>query len=267
MAKLRSGIDFTGRLGDLTAYRMKGCKHTILRRCGGPSKHRIKTDPKFETLRLNNVEFGIRAQATSVFTKMLLPHKKLSDYNYSNTVSARMKLLQDLDIENALGQRSLLFSKYPELWEGFSLNEVKGFDSLVFAPLVCTISRETLSARIEIPELIPEINLSKPEAWSLYRIQAAFGLLPDFVFQLSRSGYVPTVSKERIAPVIVTTPWQPCLSTAPATVLTMNLPTVDVPDGFALMVSIGICFGIPQNGSGKVLQSLTTGAAKVLAVR
>jgi hypothetical protein len=266
MAQLKDGINFTGRLGDFTAYRMKGCKNIILRRRGGVSARRMKSDPNFKTVWLNAKEFGARSKAMSVFVKMLKPHKTLGDYNYSNAISARMKLVQDLDTESVLGRRSILFSKHPEFWEGFSLNESRSFDLLIFAPLVCTISRDTMSARVEIPELIPNINTSVSSTLPLFRIQTALGLLPDFVFQDVKRGHVPSVAKDRIAPVLATTPWQPCLSTTPATTLEMKLPPIEINGGFALMVSIGICFGMPMNG-GRVLQIDDKGAAKVLAVR
>jgi hypothetical protein len=47
----------------------------------------------------------------------------------------------------------------------------------------------------------------------------------------------------------------------------MKLPAVPVTGGFALMVSVGICFGMPVNGAGKVLQLHDRGAAKVLMVK
>jgi hypothetical protein len=246
---------------------MKGVKQIILRKRGGPSAKRIRKDPKFKTVRLNGREFAARSKATAVFVRMLQSHKALADYNYCGAVASHMKVVQDLDTENDLGCRSILFSKHPDLWEGLSLNKKHAFDTQVSAPLVCTISRETLSARIAIPELVPDVNLLLPPgARSLFRIQAAFGLLPDFVYQDSRKRYVPSALKERIAPELTATAWMPCLSLSPATVLELKLPEIQVQGGFALMVSVGICFGVPLDLNGRVTQLKTGGAAKVLAV-
>jgi len=38
MAELLSGFEFTGRLGNITAYKMKGSDKIILRTRGGASK-------------------------------------------------------------------------------------------------------------------------------------------------------------------------------------------------------------------------------------
>jgi len=267
MAKLTNGFEFIGRLGDLTAYRMKGCKHIVLRRCGGPSARQIKNDPQFKTARLHATEFGARAKAISVFAKMLRPHKAVSDYNYSQAVGSHLKVLQGFDTINALGRRSILFSQYPEFWEGFSLNEKRSFDSMIYAPLQCTISRETLSARVEIPELMPNIHRSVPTSQGLFRIQAALGLLPDFVFREAANRHVPSVAKEHIAPATEATPWIPCRATSPAAVLELKLPAVPPVEGYALMVSVGICFGTPANLPDKVVQVENAGAAKMLAVK
>jgi len=266
MALLINGIDFIGRLGDITAYRMKGCKHTVLRRAGGPSAQQIKKDPAFKNVRLNGREFGGRAKAAAIFSKMLHPHKCLSNYNYWTEIASRLKVVQDLDKENALGQRSILFSRYADFWEGFPLNDANGFDSLVTAPVRCTLTRETLSAKIEIPALVPGVNLLLPESQALFRIQAALGILPDVVYQDARKGYVPAVSKERIAPAQTTTPWMPCRSESPVATLKLKLPEVLVNGGFALMVSIGIAFGAPIAGNRQVLPT-AGGAAKVLRVQ
>jgi hypothetical protein len=267
MALLRYGIDFTGRLGDITAYRMKGNPRTILRRCGGVSAERIRTDPKFGTVRLNGCEFGGRGKATSVFVKMLHPHKEQSDYSYGSEINSRMKRLQDLDKEHPLGQRSILFSRYPEFWNGFSLNAVRTFDNAVIAPVLCTIARETLSAQVEIPELVPQVNLAAKEWQSLFRIQAVLGVLPDLFYQNEHVGYVPTIPKETIAPVQQFTPWMSCWNKSPATVLKLELPALPVQEGFALMVSVGLCFGQPLSADGRdVLELRTGGAAKILRV-
>jgi hypothetical protein len=141
------------------------------------------------------------------------------------------------------------------------------YQSAVIAPVSCTISRETLSAQVEIPELHRQVNLMTKEWQSFFRIHAVLGVLPDFFYQNEHVGYVPTIPKETIAPVQQFTPWMSCWSRSPATLLEMKLPALPVQEGFALMVSVGLCFGQPLSADGRdVLELRTGGAAKILRV-
>ena len=48
MATLEGGIEFTGSVGMLSAYRIKGSDKIILRKKGGPKKKQVLTSQKFK---------------------------------------------------------------------------------------------------------------------------------------------------------------------------------------------------------------------------
>lgn len=58
MATLEGGIEFTGSVGMLSAYRMKGSDKIILRKKGGPKKKQVLTSQKFKRTRENMAEFS-----------------------------------------------------------------------------------------------------------------------------------------------------------------------------------------------------------------
>ena len=58
MARLTGNFDFTGKLGNISAYKINGTGKTVLRTKGGASKHKIKHHPAFINTRRNNAEFG-----------------------------------------------------------------------------------------------------------------------------------------------------------------------------------------------------------------
>ena len=66
MATLDSLITFLGRLGNITAYRMKGCDKIILHTRGGAKKDSIKNDPRHSNQRRSYTEFGGRGTAISI---------------------------------------------------------------------------------------------------------------------------------------------------------------------------------------------------------
>jgi len=65
MAKLISGLSFTGSLSNLSAYKMRGHDGIIVRTKGGPSKEKIKESPSFLVTGCNNMEFGDHSTAAS----------------------------------------------------------------------------------------------------------------------------------------------------------------------------------------------------------
>jgi hypothetical protein len=265
MALLKGKIDFTGKLGDLSAYRMKGIERTVVRAKGGPSAEQIKNDPEFQNVRHNNDEFGGRAKAMSMMTVLLLPQKPLADFNYSNDISSMLKKVQELDTESLWGQRQIEFTKAPALWEGFSMNRKTNFETFARVPIACSLSRETLSAQIDIPALIPGVTLNAPSWRPLYCIQAALGVLPDYLYIPGRK-YEPTIPRNEIAAYRLSTDWAASSAGSDAASLQISIPHL-VPGtrAFSLMLSIGIRFGTPGVG-GTVEQMENAGAAKILAM-
>src|SRR5205085_685492 len=123
MAQMDSGFNFTGPLGNVSAYRMKGVDKVILRSKGGPTKERIKSDPRFRVTRLNNSEFGGRSKASKLIRRMFWPLQSVADFNLAGPLTALAKAIQAMDSISELGKRSILFSKNGQPLEGFNLNK------------------------------------------------------------------------------------------------------------------------------------------------
>src|SRR5262245_62742876 len=58
-------------------------------------------------------------------------------------------------------KRDFAFSKNPQLLNGFNLNRGVLFDSIIRNPVHGIISRDTLSATVEVPALLPGLNLDR----------------------------------------------------------------------------------------------------------
>lgn len=164
MALLDSEFSFTGPLGNLSAYRMRGTDKIVIRRKGGASKKQIKTSPTFVNTRRVNAEFGGRAFASKWIMHMLYHVKPLADYNIAGPLNAILKPTQDLDTTNKYGERSVLHSQKRHLLHGFSLTRKTTFESVLRAPLTYELSREMMSAEIHLPELIHGINFHTPRS-------------------------------------------------------------------------------------------------------
>ncbi len=51
MAKLEEDFQFTGRIGNLSSYKMRGVDGIVVRKKGGPSKEQFETSPKLQRTR------------------------------------------------------------------------------------------------------------------------------------------------------------------------------------------------------------------------
>jgi hypothetical protein len=265
MARLSSEFIFTGSLGELSAYRMRGVEGIIVRTKGGPSKKQIKTSPKFANTRRLNAEFGGRATATKWIMKMLRPLKPLADYNIAGPLNALMKPIQALDVESGFGKRSIYLSKNPGLLPGFSLNRQTTFDSVMRASLPYIISREDRSARIEFPALIPGINLHTNNKHPMYSFVAAWGVVPDLVYTQDIGYHPVTTGYDNLFVETIHSEWFPALKGSPATTLALKFETPIPDNAFSLMLTVGIRFGVMQD-ENTIKQVKYAGCAKVLAM-
>jgi len=264
MAKMLPGFAFTGSLGNVSAYTMRGSDKIILRTKGGASKKKIKTSPGFAKTRKLNSEFGGRSKAAAWIMKMIWPQKALADYNISGALNALIKPIQAMDEENELGQRNIYFTRSPRLLEGFSLNKKYPFDSIIRNPLSCTLSRDELSAEIDYPELLPGINFIVPGNYPLYSLIATLGIIPDMLY--APTGYHAKKGYDKIFMKTAETQWYPVLNGSPASMMKIKLDGVTPDQSFSLVLAIGIRLGT-MSGSSEVRQLKHSGAARILAVR
>lgn len=262
MGTLTSDIQFTGSVGNLTAYRMRGTDKIVVRRKGGATKERIKNGSEFDLTRRNNAEFSGRSTASRYLMRMLHPLKALADYNVAGPLNALMKPIQELDPTSELGERQVMLSKNPVILEGFSLNRNTLFESVVRAPITASISRETLSAEVTIPALRPDINFKPRTDYPLYSFQVVLGIVPDLFF--SADGYRPSHPDfAKLSAVFQESGWFPTLKGCEPTTISLQRATELPNNDFTLMLSIGICYG-HLTGSGSIEQVKYAGAAKVL---
>lgn len=172
-------LDITGRLGNFSLYKPKGSDKTIARTRGGADKKKILKSPKFALTRLNNYEFGIAAQGACEIRRAMIQLKHLADYNFTPPLNALCRSIMKMDGEHPLGERMMYFSRHRHLLDGFNFNRRYPFNNLVKAPVFCTVDRDTCSATVQLPDLLPGINLSLPWQYPMYRLILTMGTIYD----------------------------------------------------------------------------------------
>jgi hypothetical protein len=264
MARLDSEFKFTGSVGDFIAYRRPGSDEIFLRAKGGVSREKLKRSDVYELTRRRGVEFGGRAKAASWVIKVLRPHKAAGNHNLSGRLTALLMSIQDLDEKNELGKRCIQLSKDRTLLTGFSLDGKGNFDLTVRTPVSFSISREEMSASVDIAALVPHINFFPEGNHPCYSILVVLGMVPDLFWR--ENGYAPLKSGHPQRYFAYSeTPWNPLLEKSPPTNLQVSLSPASPFEFYSLMLSISIRYGRIRN-NGSIEPVNRTGGAKVLAL-
>lgn len=265
MGKLDLGLfdGFRGKINGVSVYKMKGVDKLIVRKSGGHSKEKQKRDDKLDLFCRAGTEFGGRSALTGYLKWALRLHKFCMDPNVTGRLNAVLKPVQDLDHISERGHRNIYLSQHKEYLKGFSLSKGQPFDSVVTFSPQCTIDRANLTARIQIPAMIPGVNFHTQDKSPYYQFIVTMTAVPDVTWQAVR--FAPVYNHELIfGDAEDRTDWFSLLEGSPAVDLTLRSDIAPPTEQYTLVVTIGICYGIlktldevemkPYGGSGKIIE-------------
>ncbi|MBT1710332.1 hypothetical protein KK062_18945 [Fulvivirgaceae bacterium PWU5] len=268
MPFLEGPFAFTGKLDMFSAYRMRGVDKIVVRRKGGPSREKIKTGASFANTRRTMSEFGGCSRHGSYVRMAMLQIRHLSDYNFGSDINSVMRQVQLRDGTGEWGRRRITLSEHTRLLEGFStVRKAPSFDSIVRAPVYYTMDRANRSARIDIPELLRDINYFPQNNHAMFRLTVTLGIVPDVTFDIPSREYLPPDWYSRLYNSIETsTDWNPSLEGMKSTTLELAMDVLPPDDRWTLMLSIGIEYGSFRE-NGKIKEVPRFGAAKIMALQ
>jgi hypothetical protein len=243
MSKIKSTIPLVGKVDNLSAYKMKGIEDIVIRRRGGASKNKIQTSPTFERTRENYTEFGGVAKAASNVRWALAYVRHLADHNITPILNALCKIIQLRDTVRPRGQRTILFSQCRFLLEGFNLNKHHPFDSVVRYPVHCSINRETGTAVVQLPNLLPGVNMILPWKYPMFRFIVAMGVIDDREYN-----YEHPAPSAATCVLPLYTEWQMAQQIYAGDSIELKLnDTKPLTDAQTIVVSVGIEMGMPMS--------------------
>lgn len=262
MAKVKLNLFNTRGLQDHSVYQMTGCKHLIIRKKGGASKNIIKESPNFATVRMNNEEFTAASKASARLKQAMFPIKHLTKVSASGQITAFCLRILKMDQTNNMGERSVLFSHYPGILTGFNVNKEIAFDSIFNNQVSCILNRKEGSVIISIPNLIPNMNLTIPWDYPLYRLIMSIGIVPNIIKQ--NNIYDAQSPEIKYFPESIITNWQNSKQMRNEESFVLQSPPGTLIDpSCSLIVSVGIEMGvfisetmmkaIPGIGAAKIL--------------
>ncbi|MBT1687366.1 hypothetical protein KK078_12415 [Fulvivirgaceae bacterium PWU37] len=268
MPFLEGPFAFTGKLDMLSAYRMRGVDGIVIRRKGGPSREKIKTSPSFKNTRHTMSEFGGCSRLGSYVRLAMHSIRQLSDYNFGSDINSIMRQVQLRDDTGAWGRRKITLSEHARILEGFqTTKKAPSFDSIIRTPVYYTMDRANRAARVEIPELLRDINYFPQNNHAMFRLTITLGIVPDLRYDVPEKEYLPAKWYDQACYAkSVSTAWNPSLEGMGSTALDLAMDMLPPEGGWTLMLAIGIQYGSFRE-NGKIDEVKRFGAAKILALR
>ena len=254
---------FTGSMGVISAYRMRGHDKIIMRGKGGASKGKIKTSPDFETTRNLNSEWKAVTRASSDIRSGLYSLKPLADYNTSGPVNAIVKKIQTADTDRPKGKRSILFSRQPDFLSSFQFNRKTLFDSVIRQPLSVTIDPSVVMVEAVIPALTPGINFFPNPRYAYCQLVLALTSVSDYSFDETSDKFNAVCPKMPEYGAVFTA-WVPVNMPQPSATYRLE-PIITQPlvPGMIRVFGAGIQYGMPA-ADGSIQPVPYSGSARIL---
>lgn len=132
MAKQRGVVKYTGTMGDIRHFKIKGLQGYYAGLIGGPSDEQVKTAPEFQRTRENMNEFGGCAKAgKSVRVALSEVLKGMTDPQCTGRLTSIMKKINLEDGTEARGVRKVEISTQRTYLYNFGFDKNVSFAGIV----------------------------------------------------------------------------------------------------------------------------------------
>jgi len=244
MAKQTGLVKYSGTLGGVRHFKIKGLEGDYAGLAGGPTAEQINNDAAFIRTRENMSEFGGCASAAkSIRVGLAQIIKQMSDSQLTGRLTALMKEVQLGDTTSPRGQRSIIVSNAIGQPAGIDYNKNLSLSSVFNAPytLTSTVTRD--SATFTIPAFNPASYINAPAGATHFRLVNAINVISDWQFSSGSGKYEPVEPSLSTLNDVQYSGYLDLSTTTPLTAITTTLlgsPTVT--SNVAVMNNIGIEF-------------------------
>lgn len=245
MARQTGPLKYSGTLGDIRHFKIKGLKGDFAGLKGGPSGDQVKTGAEFKRTRENMNEFGgcaIAGKSVRIGLSQLM--KQMSDSQLTGRLTGIMKKINLEDQSEARGFRAILISAQPQYLKGIGFNKNVNFDSIFFAPftLVPTVGRDASSLTVEAFNPLSFVNA--PAGATHFRLINAISVVSDFAYNSQSGAYEPVdIALNEISNITYSDYLDLTEATLTPTTITSTLPgTPTLTADVTVLGSIGIEF-------------------------
>lgn len=193
MARQVGLVKYSGTMGGVRHFKIKGLNADFAGLAGGPSSEQIQNDEAFVRTRENMNEFGGCATAAkSLRVALSQIIKQYSDPRLTGRLTALFKQINLKDTANPRGQRSILISSHGQILQGLDYNENISFSGVFHAPFTITSTPARDSSTFSIPPFNPANMVSAPSGATHFRLVNAIAVLSDWYYNPTQGKYEPT---------------------------------------------------------------------------
>jgi hypothetical protein len=193
MARQTGPLKYSGTIGDIRHFKIKGLKGSFAGLIGGPTAEQIATAPEFARTRENMNEFGgcaLTGKAVRVGFASVLSN--MADPQVTGRLTAIMKKINLEDGSEARGQRAVLVSAVPQYLVDFEFNRNRSFDGTINAPMTITPSVDRDESTLDVPIFNPLNYTNIPAGATHFRIINAIAVISDYAYNATSKVYEAT---------------------------------------------------------------------------
>lgn len=239
MPKYSGIVDLKGTFGNLTFYTRKGVR--CVRRPGGFSKERLKSDPALHRVVEHNSEFGAQSMASKSLRTALAPLKKFWDGTFHNRlmkIGARVTAL----MEGEHGQRPVAFSRVKPILNNLQLNPRQTLESSLLTNIKSIRSATRNSARLQLDFDI-STAITAPKGATHFRLVHALGVASDIEYEPALVGFIPAAYQVDGLSALSQSGYIFLKQEQPANIIfETTLPAESIPDNATVVEVVGIEF-------------------------
>jgi hypothetical protein len=193
MARQKGHVKYTGTLGDVRHFKIKGQQGYFAGLVGGPTDTQVKTAPEFQRTRENMNEFGGCAKAgKSVRVALSEVLNGMTDPQATGRLTSIMKKINLEDGTEARGVRKVEISTQRTYLYNFGFDKNISFASVVYVPYAATHTVDRLAANLTTVAVNPTNALNAPAGATHFRFINAIGVISDFVYNDTTKTYEPS---------------------------------------------------------------------------
>lgn len=242
MAKQTGLVKYSGTMGGVRHFKIKGLDGDFAGLAGGPTAEQIQNDEAFARTRENMSEFGGCASAAKTLRVALAQIiKQYSDPRLTGRLTALMKQINLADTANPRGERSILISSYGEVLKGLNFDVNVSLSGVFNAPYTLTSTPARDSSTFDTPAFNPVNLVSAPSGATHFRLVNAIAVLSDWVYNSTTGKYEPTDPDLNGLSDVQFSGYLDLNAVTPATAITATLPGSPT---MTSSVSVANCIGI-----------------------
>lgn len=192
MAKQTGLVRYSGTMGGVRHFKIKGLQGDFAGLVGGPTAEQIATDPAFRRTRENMNEFGGSATAgKSLRASIAGLIRNNGDSQVTGRITAIMKKINLEDGSEARGRRAILVTAAPQYLDGFEFNKFTSLNGAFNAPYTITPTAARDGSTLDIPSFNPLDRMYIPSGATHFKIINAIAVLSDFEYNATTGIYEP----------------------------------------------------------------------------